>query len=73
MAMTLWYIEIIQHWTNITMEVPPLPMDGGALELVFNKSLKALENQFLNPILIPATSVFNKVNLSLIIWSYLQT
>ena len=48
-------------------------MDGGALELIFHKAQKALDNRFLNPILRLATSVFNKENPSLVIFSYLQT
>ena len=47
-------------------------MDGSPLELVFHKISKALDDQFLNPILSSATSVFNKVNIGIIIWSYLH-
>ena len=47
-------------------------MDWGALELVFTKEQKALENQFLEPIIRSAISVFNKVNISLVIWLSLQ-
>ena len=49
----------------------PPPMAGGALELEFPKYQKTLDNHFLKPILRPDTSVFNKLNLSLVIWTSL--
>ena len=46
---------------------------GGVIDLVFTKTWKLLENHFLKPILRSATIYLNKLNLSLIVSSYLQT
>ena len=71
MEMSLWYSDIIKRQTNITMGV--LHHGWGRTRDGFLKAWNALANQLLNRILSSATRVFDQVNLSLFIWSYIDT